>query len=185
MPVLVVTPPTPVVTLDEAKAHLRVDHDDEDGLISGLVAAAQDEIDGPRGWLGRAVGPQTLELQLARFSAWPRLAVRLPCPPVREIVSVKHLDAGGAEQEIASTNWMLVGDELWAAPSYAWPSALALRPDAVRIRYQAGWADAASVPAPIKAALLMRVGQLYRAREGDEAPSPLAEQLLAPFRVFA
>ena len=36
MRVLVVTPPDPVVSLAQAKAHLRVDSDDEDALIAAL-----------------------------------------------------------------------------------------------------------------------------------------------------
>lgn len=30
-----------VVTVDEVKTHLRIDHDEEDGYISGLIAQAQ------------------------------------------------------------------------------------------------------------------------------------------------
>ena len=30
-----------VVTVDEAKAHLRIDHDEEDAYIDGLIAKAQ------------------------------------------------------------------------------------------------------------------------------------------------
>ncbi len=69
MPVVVVSPPAPLVGLDLLKQHLRVDGSDDDALITAYAAAAQGQIDGPAGWLGRAIGPQTLELRLDRFDA--------------------------------------------------------------------------------------------------------------------
>jgi len=57
-PVLVTPPAQPVITLAEAKAHLRVDIDAEDSLIEGMVAAATAHLDGWRGVLGRAIMPQ-------------------------------------------------------------------------------------------------------------------------------
>ncbi len=49
------------MTLDRVKAHLRVDGDEENDLIQAYIAAAQATIDGPGGWLGRALGKQTIE----------------------------------------------------------------------------------------------------------------------------
>lgn len=59
IPVLVTGPTSEAVTLPDMKEHLRVDHDEEDALISGLIAAAVAHLDGWRGILGRAIMAQT------------------------------------------------------------------------------------------------------------------------------
>ena len=65
-----ITPPTnPVVTLEDAKNHLRVMHDDEDWLISSLVDAATAHLDGVGGVLGRALSPQTWDAVFCGSSA--------------------------------------------------------------------------------------------------------------------
>lgn len=79
MSVTVVTPPAPIVALDDAKAHLRVDHADEDALIGALVETATAWLDGPDGWLGRALGEQVLETTFpAELDPDDRV---YPCPP--------------------------------------------------------------------------------------------------------
>jgi hypothetical protein len=61
-----VTPPIgPLVSLPDLKAHLRVDHSDDDGLIASLELAAVAHLDGWTGVLGRCIQPQTWEVDLA------------------------------------------------------------------------------------------------------------------------
>ena len=154
----VITPPATFVTPAEAKRHLRVDHDDDDELIGVLIDAAQQHIDGPAGWLGRALGVQTIELTDA---CWRDRSFRLPCPPTIDLVSVKYLDANGDQQTVDPVNYARADDLLWFRPGFSTPS-LGSFPDAVRIRYQAGYEE---IPAPIRAAMLLHIGTLYAHRE--------------------
>lgn len=188
MRVFVVTPPDPAVSLDEAKEHLRVRHDDEDVIIAAYIGAACDHIDGPAGWLGRSLGMQTLE---ARFDlGWNIQPLRLPYGPVIDLVSAVYLDAQGQEHAADVADFELFGDELVPAGSaFPWDGG-SLRREAGRIRYRAGYVD---VPPAARAAILLMVGDLYANREttaiGVSAASiPMSvtvENLLSPLRVYA
>lgn len=84
---LTVPPTAPVVTVSEAKAHLRVSGDDEDLLIQGMIDAAVGYLDGLAGVLGRALAPQTY---VAIFDAAD--SYRLPIGPV---VTSEAVEADG------------------------------------------------------------------------------------------
>ncbi|MGO4263911.1 head-tail connector protein, partial [Lysobacter sp. TAB13] len=117
--VVVITAPGSIISLEEAKQHLRVDHDIDDALITGLVAAAQQHIDGPEGWLGRAIGRQTLELRQCGF---PQSVIALPFPPHHEIAEVTYDDSLGAAQTLPPASYKLYGRELMPAPGMSWPA---------------------------------------------------------------
>lgn len=86
MRVTVITPPEPIVSWDEARVHLRLeDGDDQQAYVEGLIAAVTAWLDGPVGWLGRALGEQTLE---AVFPIYGEPAARCyPYPPFLSLVS--------------------------------------------------------------------------------------------------
>jgi uncharacterized phiE125 gp8 family phage protein len=188
MLVLVAPPLGFVVSLDEAKAHLRVEGTDEDDAITALLGAAIGSLDGPDGTLGRALSPQTLELRLAGFGEGP---VRLPLPPCLSVTSVKVTGSDGAEATVDPAVYRLVpgGSAFTACVELAygrsWP-AVRSGADAVRIRYQAGY-GAGELPPPIRTAILMRVAHLYENRGGNNqgGEPPAIEALLGPFRVAA
>ena len=185
MRVVLVTPPAPVVSLEEAKDHLRVLKATEDDLITAYIAAATGHLDGPEGWLGRAIGIQTLEARTDVFCD----AMLLRYPPIVEVLSVKYLDTEAVETTILSAEYELRGSLLGSAFGKRWPS-VGAHPEAVRIQYKAGYA---TLPPAMRAAILLMVGDLYANREtavtGTIAASvPMSttvENLLAPFRVWS
>lgn len=183
MTVTVVVPPAPIITLDEAKAHLRVEGTEDDDYITGLIAAATAWIDGPGGWLGRALGEQTLELRTRCFS---RSVLDLPYPPIISVESVKYLDSSGVEQTIDPALYEVGLSGVTAAYGTSWPTARSVE-EAVRVRYVAGYAD--GVPASIRHALLMLVAEFYARREATSADKPErlpfgVEALLAPHKIW-
>jgi hypothetical protein len=76
------------------------------------------------------------------------------------------------------------------APAYAtrWP-AVRCQPNAVLVRYTAGYVDAAAVPQEIKSWMLLRIGMLYENRESVVAgvsvtELPYVDCLLDAYRVW-
>lgn len=188
MSVRVITPPaeTPV-SLDEAKAHLRVEWNDEDDYVQSLVEASTQAIDAT-GWLGRSLLTQTLELAIDGSDA-ACSQIDLPFRPIQSIVSVKYDDASGVEQTLDASTYSLASSKLVFTGTQPWWSTCT----PVRIRYIAGYgSDASSVPAPIKHAIKLLIGHLFQNREivtdgrGNqpfEVPQAF-ESLLSPYRVY-
>lgn len=183
MAVLVVTPPDPLVSLEEAKAHLKVTTDDEDDLIEIYVAAASAHVDGPFGILKRAVGRQTLEVRANVFTG----IGRLPLESTESITSVVYIDHEGVERMAEPELYSLTEGLFGLAPGFAWPR---LRGDAngVRVRYLAGFDP---VPTPIKQAVLLMVAQWFRNRMAvnvgnvvNEMPNGV-KALLAPYKIWS
>lgn len=185
-----VAPVAPVVSLAEAKLHLRVEHDAEDALIERIVRAATERAEEVQ---ARAYVTQTFRLVLPRFPSGRVL--RLPRPPLQQVTSITYMSTAGAIQTVAPSEYrvdtaavpgrvILNQDARWPAP--------ASEPDAVAVTYVAGYGDAGEdVPEEQRAAVLLFVGHLYESREaitvGTGPTFKLAygpEYLLWPDRVF-
>jgi uncharacterized phiE125 gp8 family phage protein len=196
MPIRVITPPSvEPITLVEAKAHLRVDHTDDDTLIQGLIAASRTSCEN---WTGRAFITQTLELVIDDF---PSDEILIPKPPLQSVTSIKYDDADGVEQTLGTLLYAVdnVSQPGWVVPSSeGWPTSIWDGINSVRIRYVAGYDPgtdspidlAANVPASIKAAMFLLLGQLYDQREDivvgtivNRLPSGNSEFLLRQHRV--
>jgi uncharacterized phiE125 gp8 family phage protein len=208
-----VTPPSgDVVSLAEAKTHLRVDGSDDDDYIGNLVAAATAYVDAESGWLGRALRPQTWNYMLDSFSPDHRRRwhcafarhdrhdeVELPYPPLISVDAITYVDANNVQQTLLPATYDVLGagdrGALRPALNHTWPT-VANRADCVTIRFTCGYADTSdtppkmTVPKPIWQAILLIVGQWYRTREAvgqaQNVELPFATMaLLTPFREFA
>lgn len=184
MTVVVITPPEPVVTFEEVAKHLGDVPAEDKAYVEALTAAATAWIDGPDGWLGRAIGVQLLEYC---DDAPCSPIVRLPYPPIIEIV-----EAYSGEDPLPVDQYQP------GAPSIGFGMALGSG-SPLRIRYWAGygtrdetdpdkWVNTA--PPPIKVAIMMLVAQWYNTRENVitgtiTSAMPFAvDALLHPFRVY-
>lgn len=188
MLVLITPPAAPPVSLAEAKAHLNIDHDADDLLVGSFIATATAHLEA---LIGRALVTQRFELRLPRF---PRGAIEIPLPPCREIVGVAYLDRAEDEQALdlatvrVSGLGSLDGARVEARLSSPWPST-ADHPEAVKVRFEAGFGAAADVPAALKTALLQHVGSLYLTREASYVGPANVEtiphsylDIIAPFK---
>lgn len=196
MALTLITPPAvEPISLADAKAHLRVNHTDEDALISALIKAARQHLEGPRGYLARALVTQTWELTLDSFYAG---SIQIPLPPLQSVVSVKYTDADGFEQTVAPVDYYVdaANEPGWLVGVAAWPGTLSAI-NALRVRFVAGYAPDASsppdltanIPFDIRAAMLLHIGSLYAHREQVVVGSTVAQlpwgaqELLRPHRM--
>ena len=186
---LVLTTPADAkpVTIDEAKLHLRVEHTADDTLITALIATATEQLDGRYGRLRRAILTQTWDLFECGFPVCRKW--ELPMPPLQQVVFVKYYDASNVQQTFDAENYDVITNAfagyIKLKPGKSWPATYE-RDDAVDIQFKCGFGDADACPAPLKAAILLRIGDLYVNR-GDYgkagANDDTIERLIAPYRL--
>lgn len=190
---------TEPITVGEAKAHLRVDDNGSDDLITAYIKAARNLVEEK---LHRALITQTWQLQLDRFPG-PEVdlatrvlvdgRIELPRPRLLAVSSITYVDGDGATQTMSSS---LYNDDdtneparLVLAYGESWPTTRD-QINAVTITYTAGYGStAAYVPDAIKHALKLLVGHFWENREATIVGTIVAElpmavdALLGPYRV--
>lgn len=146
----VVPPSTMPVTLAEARTACRIDHTEEDDLLSLYIAAALAVAERR---CNVAFEPQTLELSLDSF---PKGGAILPVGPVVSLDPIEYVDGAGVSQTIEG----IVGAD--GVVRAEWPSG-----SLVRVRYAAG----TGTPPDVKVAILLMVALYYdnRAEAGSAA----------------
>jgi uncharacterized phiE125 gp8 family phage protein len=188
VPYILVTPPTDEpLTLEAAKAHLRVETGEDDALITTLIAAARDYVERET---NRSIMPQVWRLALDRF---PRGPIVLSHGPVRAVSAVTYRDTSDVAQTMTTDDYLvdeLPNDYPRMVPSVdeiVWPGAQA-QPGAVTVTFSAGYAAAANVPQAIIQAIKLMVGHWYANREAV-GPSALgavplaADSLIHSYRI--
>lgn len=158
----VTAPASTIVSVADAKEHLRVSHSDDDDYIAALVAAADEHLDGPYGAVGIALNVQTWKL--TRGAAQGRAGVRLPVLPLVAVTAVTYLDADQTEQNLAldTLQWFSADGWAYVEPKAGekWPAMSAER-DALRITFTAG----AGCPEAVQHAAKLLIGHWYENRE--------------------
>lgn len=168
-------PSEPIITLEQAKAQLRVDHSDDDTLIGTLLEAASSTIEEMSGralveqtWKQSEPGPAYDDYYLSWRKPGFEYDVHLMRPPVASLEKVEFYDSENALQEASLSDFRLYGDGdrsfVRPQPDSVWPS-LFDRPDALQITYKTGYGTADDVPQPLKAAALMLVAHWYERAE--------------------
>src|SRR5262245_54066604 len=153
------------LTLTEVKAHLRVDHTEEDDLIQLLLQSATDFVAGEEGFLGRGWIDQTWQLTL---DAFPENEIKIPLPPLIQVLSVGYDDASGIAQTVSSYTVDAESEPGWILPDGTWPATFD-GVNAVRILFRAGYVNTidhtGTLPGNIVCRLLLENKNLYANRE--------------------
>lgn len=155
-------PPAEPITLAEAKAFLRVDHDDEDALIQTLIASARERLETH---LNIAMISRPMQ-----FSTATNGTVILPRWPVTSVQTVRFDYEETVEAVV----------NLRCRPATVTYRAV----DLAEITFTAGYGLAPQdVPAPLRQAMLLLVSQGFEQRDGAPSSLPLmVDALTMPYR---
>lgn len=182
------------LTLDQAKAHLRVTGTSEDADIMAYLRAVVSHLDGPEGLLNRALVTQTLVYTLDAFPARAP-TFDLPLPPLISVTSVAYLDGEGASQTWAAANYRVLNagvatrkGRIERAYGVSWPATRAIE-QAVTVTYVAGYGARNAVPEATRALILVLLKEMYDHRAPVAAPelhrTPALQGLFAQARFMS
>lgn len=173
------------ISLSELKLHLRIDSSEEDALLDVILKAARQKAES---YTGRKFVTSTFQMTLSEFPE----EVELHPSPVISIDSVSYKNGNNISQTLSSGVYSLDNtidpSQFYLEYNQSFPSTLSVR-DAVTINYTCGYADDDSIPAPVKAAILLIAGHLYENRQivstmqTYEVPMT-ASYLLDPYRIM-
>lgn len=182
--ILLTAPAVEPLSLAEAKAFLRVEHNDDDDVIGALIASARIHVEAQT---RQALITQSWRLVL---DAWPsdgRLKV-LPAP-LQALNAARVYDGGGEAAALDLQNFIVdtAGSQLAFAP---WALAQPGRSAAgIELDVIVGYGDAASdVPEPLRQAVRLLVAHWYENRGIAGSPGTLpvtVAALIAPYRVLS
>lgn len=188
MPAILLIPPSAEPwSVAEAKAFLRVEHDDDDAVIAALIAAARGHVE--------ALCRRALLVQRWRcvLDAWPpdgRLDPRIG--PLRRVVAARVYDQGNTAHDVDTGTFVVdAAANVIAAPCWALP--LPGRAHAgIELDLELGYGTAATdVPNPLRHAIRLLVAHWYENRGlaaigGNVAMLPAGlGALVAPYRMLS
>jgi uncharacterized phiE125 gp8 family phage protein len=171
------------VSLEEARAHLRLDTTDEDTMLGAFITAARMALEGET---RRAFVTQSWRLILDQ---WPGASVSLPLAPVSAVTEIAVEDPNGSTRMVAASLYetALAGNVPRVVARAGWPMP-ARRVGGIHIDFTAGYGAAEAVPQPLKQAILLLSAHWFENREPvslgpqvSELPLSVAH-LVAPYR---
>jgi uncharacterized phiE125 gp8 family phage protein len=183
----IVTPPaSEPLTLAEVKEFLRVDHSDDDATLAIFITAARQLCES---YTRMALLPTTFEEffdDFPQYSGDYKDEIRLSRSPVSAVTYVKYIDGNETTITANAADYKIdtISRPARISPDNGWFGTYETI-NAVFVRYVAGFADAASVPAPLKHGMMLVIGDMYENRTDSVKRLPTAsEYLWNPYRVF-
>lgn len=183
---LVTAPAFELITLEEAKDHLRVDGVDEDALIEALTTTARQYVEKR---CAIALYTQTWDWFL---DCWPTCPLQVPRPPLQSVTHIKYYDTDGVLQTLSASVYQADTSSrpgrIALADGQTWPLLQSQKLSAVQVRFVAGHIGLyGSEIRPVVQAMLLLIGHWYEHREEVNIGNitsrvPMAvDALLAPY----
>jgi uncharacterized phiE125 gp8 family phage protein len=169
--------------LSEAKRWLRVDHDDDNQLIAGLIKAARERVEART---GRALLAQTWRIVMDQWPGDARVA--LPIMPVLSVTAVRVADNAGLFNVIATAGYVL---DVRLDPAILTLSQIVppgRQRGGIEIDVIVGYGVIPlDCPESLRQAMLLMIGEVYARRGPDQSSlqnAPVGKEidrLLAPY----
>src|SRR6478609_3346354 len=153
---------TEPITLAQAKAWLKVTHDDEDVIITALITAARQTCEG---YISKSFVERTVTAIVRNDLG----NIKLPYGPVNTVTSAA--DSEGGEYGSGDYNITGISDKRLGYPMASY----------VKVVYTAGYSV---LPEQFKTAIKMQLSWMYTHRGDDEGTviAPDAKAILSPYR---
>ena len=176
---LVAAPRSGLITMEQAKEHLRVTVTDEDELIEAIIYAATESVEH---------STNRCFIKRSYKNSWPVFADYFLAMPLDSITSVEYYDSDNALQTVSASDYSINKTEgqLIFNSDYSFPSVYD-RHDGFQVTYTAGY-DVVEIPAQAVAACKLIAADLFENREGQHLglpaiPNETVARLLAGLRV--
>lgn len=190
---LITAPTVEPIDLEEVKKQRRFSSNSLDTLFDLWIAAARNHYE-------EQTGCQLLE---ATWEYWLEAApshaeIEIPHPPLIAVTQIASDDENGDEVVFDSDNYEVIapaGDparrgRVVLVSGASWPTITTCKPNALRIRYRAGYGSApGAVPELVKYALMSLVGHFHTFGEEVQAATlsalPMGSQMVMDARRYA
>ncbi len=176
-------PATEPLSLSEAKAHLRVDHSDDDSLITEMIVQVRQHLEAR---LGLALIHRQVRERFDGLGRDPRV-LSPSLQPLGAVSALRYKDTSNAETSVGSGAYVVLtglSGAVFAVSDTGLPAPQRLK-GGIELDYTAGFGvEPEDVPAPLRQALLRLLAAAYEHRGDEKAPGldVDVEMLIAPFR---
>lgn len=180
------------ITVEEARAHLRIDTTNNDMMLRQYIIIARQQCENRT---KRVLRPSTVVMTLDDLTS----SMELPYLPLRDTsaLTITYNNSSGGVSTLASTIYSVHNDsdnippQITTAYGQSWPSYRAEQ-GAITITYRAGYVTPSEIPTPLKLWMLLYIGamdwyrELYQsAPSGRIEETPFAQGLLDPYIVHS
>jgi len=145
-----------VVTIDDARNHLQITHDEDNAMIDQLIATAQEYIE-----LSTHLFLTARDVTIVIDTLDEIL--ELPYYPVNSVVSIKYYDEDNTLQTLSASDYTLYTTRPAKIKFETIPN-LYDRPDAVQIVVNCGYSNVGDVPMNLKHGVKLLLTALYENR---------------------
>ncbi len=166
------------VDLSEVKKHLAVSHTGDDELIQTYLDAALEFVEFQT---GRKLISQIWQLI---SDSWKEVETVLPFGNLQSVISVSYKDPDGVSQTISTDYYVASGigtdeGQIVFLSGFSTPSLYEVEP--IIVEFECGYPSVETVPDSLKAAIKLKVSELYEDADTENAVFALC----SPLRIWS